>query len=295
MARFDWYQATIEEPPLWLRQHLQEGLDGSEWHDAKPVSGYAQAEELVQGGQVVLQLRHGGYHEWPHVQSTGAAADDAAGLIRRIAPRHLVARADVCEDVQEPGWFDKAHGVMLEVARSHRVKHLCEGDWHVDPARTAYLGSPKSMSRIRLYEKGKEVLSKHPEAAGVVPDDWYRLEIQVRPSKREGKLLMSMVPAAEWWGCSSYGRELADRLLGADAPRLKVGTIWKASDLERAEYHMVRQYARVFERLREVHGSWEAVGVHLGRCVQTGPSESHPDALNALVADLNRWMASADD
>lgn len=266
---WDWYQATVEEPPLWLRGALQDQLAGSVWSDSKPRQGYSRSATLVHGGQVVLELLDGGQHEWPHVVATGGVADSAARVIRAVAPRHFVSRADVCEDVAAPGWFESAFGVMVEVAKARRVKPLRQGDWDSDnPARTLYLGAPSSVVRVRLYEKGKQLIQEFPEARGEVPTDWCRLEVQVRPAKREDKRIMALVEPELLWGCSRFSKDLADKLLATDAPRLAVGTIWKGGlDFERAEYHMIRQYARVFKHLRVAHGSAEAVGRHIYRCL----------------------------
>ncbi len=265
--RFDWYQATVEEAPIWLQMALEKHLNGdAQWFEQRPLKGYSRGDELISGGQVLLELHSGGQHEWPHVVATGDRADDAAAMIRAIVPNHLVSRADVCEDMQAPGWFEKAHGTMVDLAREMRVKTARQGDWDIDFARTFYCGSPSSAVRVRAYEKGKELIAKYgPAAASEVPKDWCRLEVQVRPAKRESKLLMASIPAQEWWGCSRWSRRLADQLLGVEAPRLAVGTKYKRLDeFERTEYHLLKQYGRVFERMKAIHGSWEAVGRHIG-------------------------------
>jgi hypothetical protein len=182
----------------------------------------------------------------------------------------LVARADVCEDVEAAGWFDSAHAVMVELAKEMRVKTSRQGDWDIDFARTFYCGSPSSTVRVRAYEKGKELMARFgPAVDGLYSGDWCRLEVQVRPAKREAKKLMARVPAQEWWGCARWSRRLAETLLGSDAPRLVVGTKYKRlEDFERTEYHLMKQYGRVFERMKLMHGSWEAVGSHIGRNVE---------------------------
>jgi hypothetical protein len=267
--KFDWYQATVEEPPLWLRSHLPDGVeDDAEWQEVRPLRGYARAEAMYVGGAQLLAIHSGGSHEFPHVVATGSAADDAARLVRNVAPKHLVARADVCEDLQAPGWFDHAFGVMVDVALERNVKPMRQGDWDSPkPSRTMYLGSPSSAVRVRCYEKGVQLRGEYgPAAAAVIPEDWVRLEVQVRPAKREQKLMMAAVPAAEWWGCSRYSQELADRLLGVSAPRSTVGTIWRdGGDLDRALHHLVRGYANSLRNLHGLHGSWEAVGVVIGQ------------------------------
>lgn len=291
MARFDWYQATIEEPPLWLRGAFQDALPGSTWRDCKNLSGYARGEELVVDGQPLLKMNSGGHNPFPNVVADGAPAHEAAQLIRRVSPAHLVSRADVCEDIDQAGWFDHAFAVLLDVARETRARPYRNGDWDLNPARTAYLGSPSSPTRVRLYEKGKEVVAKHPQAAGVVPDTWCRLEIQIRPAKRDRKLMMASVAPEAFWGCSAYSQVLASRLLEADTPRLRIGTVWKAEDLDRAEYHLIRQYEKVFRAMLAREGSWEAVGTYLGRKLDDSRSEDEKAEFERHLADLNTRLA----
>lgn len=291
-ARFDWYQATIEHPPLWLKMEIEKSpLGGQTWHDSRPKGGYATCESLYRpDGLHLLDLMHGGANAHPHIVATGAAADEAAALVRSVAPVHLVARADVCEDVESPGWFDQAFSTILEVAQEKRVKVFRHGEWDLAKARTVYLGSPTSAVRVRMYEKGAEMMAKHPAAKHEFSRDWVRMEIQVRPAKRESKIQMSRVPAADWWGCSGYSQQLADRLLCQEVPRLAVGTIWRASELERAEMHMIKQYKNVFERLLEVHGSWEAVGEHIGATIEREKRSDDFD-LAQLVELVNKDLA----
>jgi hypothetical protein len=264
MARFDWYQATVKRSSVELHGSLLEAL-GGEWREGKPRQGYGRCEVLDSDGGQLLEMLYGGHHEWPHVVATGPPAHDAAEALRRVAPGHLVARADACEDLMAPGWFDVAFGVALDVARECRVKPMRAGDWDSDrPARTLYLGAPSSTVRVRLYEKGAEMRQKLGAVGSEIPADWTRLEVQVRPSKSPTKALFSMIDdPMEWFGASSHSKKLAERLLGVDAPRLTAGTQYRAADLERAEWHLVRQYGKLIDHLVERSGSPEALGRRL--------------------------------
>jgi DNA relaxase NicK len=264
MARFDWYAATVHSPVVELSAGLLEAL-GGEWRDGRPRQGYGRCRELHSDGGQVLEMLYGGQHEEPHVVSTGPNAHAVAAALRQVAPRHSVARADVCEDVVAPGWFDQAFGVALEVARECRVRPFRAGDWDSDsPARTLYLGSPSSAVRVRLYEKGAEMRQKLGVMAREIPAEWTRLEVQVRPSKGVQKRMFSMVDdPLQWFGASRYSQRLAERLLGVDPPRLPAGTQYRAENLERAEWFLVRQYGRLIDRLVELSGSPEAFGRRL--------------------------------
>lgn len=264
--RFDAYQATIEKPPAYLRDALAE-RSGGEWVEARPSERSAATHELLIGGQVHMEMFEGGRYEWPHLKAMGSVSDDAATLIRAVAPVHLVARADVCEDLEAPGWFDRAFAYMVDLAKAERVKPMRAGDWDSDhQERTFYLGATSSDVRVRLYEKGKQMRSEYPAAADQFPLDWVRVEAQVRPRHRESKRTMSLVPASEFWGCSRWSRRLSDELLGVDAPRHSIGTKWNPhKELEKTEHHFIIQYRRMIEQRAEIEGSQEAAWAYYDR------------------------------
>lgn len=293
MSAFDWYQGTIEDAaPIWLQSALQERTPNPSWSECPPLKGYAFGHVLYSEGEELLKVYGGGRAgQGSHFLADGAPADRAARLIRSVSPRHLVSRGDVCEDIDLDGWFDQTHAVMLDVADELRVKVSCGGDWHLDPSRTAYMGAPSSAVRIRLYEKGAEVASKYPQLAGEVSRSWVRMEVQVRPSKRAAKLQMSQVEPADWWGCSKFSQVMAERVLTVEAPRVKVGTIYRAHSVEKAEYHMLMQYRRIFEAMHERLGSWEEVGKYIGAKLDEPLYDL--DEINGHVADLERRIAEA--
>jgi hypothetical protein len=291
MAVFDWYQATVEESPVWLRDALQTALPGSSWADCKQLSGFAKGEELMYEGQGLLKMNYGGHNPFPNLVADGAPAQLAADLIRKVSPAHLVSRADACVDVDQAGWFEKTFAVMVDLVDAHRVKPQHNGDWITqDGGRTFYLGAPSSPTRVRLYEKGKQLRNKFPEAADSFPDTWCRLEIQVRPAKRDKKMMLASVAPEAFWGCSAYSQELAYRVLDADTPRLKVGTVWRASELERAEYYLLRQYERAFRAMYDRLGSWEAVGTHIGRKLDDPRSPEELADFDRHLQELNRRL-----
>lgn len=247
---------------------LADASPGSLWEEIAPEQKSGAAHQLLIGGQVALKMLEGGRYALPHLVATGSAADDSATLIRIVAPSHSISRADVCEDLEAPGWFDQAFGVMRDLARADRISPGRQGDWDSDtPARSFYLGSTKSAVRVRLYEKGQEMRAKYPQAADQFSSDWVRLECQVRPSAK-AKRLLSSKPAAEFWGCSAWSRKLAGELLHVDAPRVQIGTIWNPNiDLERTEYHFLLQYKSMLAQRAALEGSYEAMGAYYERMV----------------------------
>lgn len=267
--KFDWYQATIEREPDWIKSALMEA-SGGEWVTSTPTARSERTDSLCVDGEPILDLYQGGRYMHPHAKSTGSRAHAASTIIRTGCPEHLVARADVCEDLEAPGWFDHAFGVMRDLALAKGMKPERVGDWDSpQTSRTFRVGSPTSPVLCRLYEKGMEQRAKNPQHADDYSPDWSRLEVQVRPPKREAKLSLASRPASEFWGCAKWTRTLAAQLLDVDAPRVDMAS-WtgRSADLERREFFMVSQYASTLLERADLVGSDAAAGEYIMRLVR---------------------------
>lgn len=265
--KFDWYQATIEAPPNWLAGALQEHFQGV-WEDTKPRNGYDECRNLKRcpracntwaenSDETILQLMTGSRYEHPHVLSSGQNAPDVAELLRGMPFRHAVTRADAAEDLQAPGWFEQALDTCLEVALKEKVRPYRAGDWDSDcKARTLYVGSPSSSIRLRLYEKGIEMRERHKVEA---PTDWIRIEVQLRPSDKVLKQVVSRSTPEEVFACTRWTKQIAGRLLSIEAPRMSLGTRYRLDDLERSEYFLFKQYGGILLKLAEKYGGGDAL------------------------------------
>ena len=102
---------------------------------------------------------------------------------------------DSCADFDEPGAFERLLGPCTEVKKAHRLKGSKAGDWEDFPedGRTMYIGSPKSVTMARLYEKGKQ-----PEYRHLNRENWARLEI--KSGQQKGKSGLFNVSPVDAWG-----------------------------------------------------------------------------------------------
>jgi hypothetical protein len=133
--------------------------------------------------------------------------------------------------------------------------------------RTVYLGSPKSHVRLRQYDKTAELVAKlrnDPVRLLEVPPDVVRLEVQVRPAKAEAKAAAATLQPVDVFGASSWTREIYADVVGVMPGAFKLGTIWRASDHERAVNALLAQYCLTLQRMHEECGSWPCVGLQLG-------------------------------
>jgi hypothetical protein len=209
-----------------------------------------------------------------HAWASGSGAHDFAQIVREAVPVHKVTRADVPIDVIEPGGFDRLKPVCRAVADEHRVKvRKIDDDDRGEDGRTYYCGSPTSQVRTRLYEKGRQVLDEGgvfvpPEGLDLADlPDWHRLEIQVRPDG-DARWQMAKAEPQEFWGAAKWTQDLVRQVLDMNVRRVVVGSVWRASDDDRAYRHMVSQYGAMLARLAADLGSWECVGATIGGDVQ---------------------------
>lgn len=205
----------------------------------------------------------GGEHERTMIEVKGERSPAVVERLRSAFP-HRVTRLDACADFDAPGAFDGLLEPLLAVKRKHRITGRRDGDWEDFPerGRTQYVGSPKSTTMVRQYEKGKQ-----PEYRHLSRPDWVRLEVQVRPAK-EAKAHFAHCSAADAWGASVWTRELAALVLEDHVDPHPAGTTWRKSDLETRLSWLCRQYGpTLFELLAEV-GDWKCVGLSLGEHLQ---------------------------
>ena len=247
MAEFDWYQATVPEPPAWLASALRDQYEGASLERVKsPNYRYRHASAVVVGDRVCCHIMSDDRYEHPHVLATSDEAALFAPRLRDIAPEHSVSRVDVADDFTEPGLYDRWYPRIVALAQAHQTTLGCAGDWVTDnPSRTLYAGSPKSPNRIRFYEKTPQLRSAVPQCFHrMIPEHWTRLETQTRPDRAEARAQLATLSPDAVYGVSALGVAVANELLGRSVDRVRVGTVWRQSDHDRAVFHAASQYGR---------------------------------------------------
>ena len=262
MDRFDWYSATLlnDLKPIDLATSLLEAMEGGYTVElGRGRGGYTQSlKVLTADGDTLATVLAGGNGN-PHCIGTGENAPQVAARLRKAFP-HRVSRMDSCIDLKgsygailaDLEAFQREWGLT---AHEHRALRPGDGS-------TFYLGAPASPIRVRVYQKGLEMLAK-----GLLVDpadyDLLRFEIQLRPL-REGRLTAATLAPPEAWGASPWTRDFARRFLSHEARPVVLQQRVKA-DLERRIGAMTAQYERTFLELLHLHGSAEAAGVEIYR------------------------------
>jgi hypothetical protein len=286
---FDWYQATFKNPPGYLIDALKEHRDFGSIEGTRPQNGYSMAEAIrTCDGETLATIHYGGNLSngvpTSHLISTGSTADSVAHLMRQALPNHQVTRLDVCLDYMFPKLFDLMVEPLLKIAETSGVRPYRAGDWDSDtPARTLYLGSPSSRSRMRIYEKGVQLMetgqyqpnqvlcfSESSKSSGdyekqrtAIADqlnvrDWVRFELQLRPSGSQQRFLFAHASAEECWGASPASRSLIESIGGPTLKPMKLQHK-KMSELDRKMHFMAKHYGAACREFVSKHGKNEFI------------------------------------
>lgn len=297
--KFDWYQATIDTSPI----HAIEML-GKLGHEVRQNDKVGKMYRYQQGYEVhhhdkgvIARLAFGGNGNGVHAWATSDDSPAFADLLRTEWPEHhLVTRLDTAEDFNEAGSYERLRKVAKKVATDHRLKFTQYVD-ELNPmaGRTQYMGSNKSDYRGRLYEKGFEVIAKtsqrmfasqglelnpanvitiRNESTGedVIPANWTRLELQVRPADRAAKRLAAFATPEQAWTFTSWSQDLAKQALALDLERFYIRTKRISND-EQALHWMCSQYSNMLLRLRDDLGDFACVGLEIERIIQEQAKE----------------------
>jgi hypothetical protein len=263
MVRFDGYTATTTAAnPHQLAELFGPGLDVREGR------GFHQFGHRVafkdNTGTEVGSVQWGGVHgERSMLEVKGERTPEVVERLRSLFP-HRVTRMDSCADFDAPRAFQSLYRSCLSVKRRHRLKGEKRGDWddHPEQGRTFYVGSPQSVTMVRLYEKGKQ-----PEYQHLSRDNWVRLEAQIRPAK-EAKAEFASLSALDAWGASRWTRELAGLVLSDHVDPHPAGTTWRKSERDTALEWMCKQYGAHLLSLKADLGDWQSVGLTLGELLK---------------------------
>lgn len=255
---WDWYQATIRgagdalTSAYAVMQTLgPANFPGSKWKPIPALYGYGSGWQLLGVEVGTVKVFTGGMGgDDVHVQSTSAAAEIVAVILRAEWPDHTVSRADVAWDVDSEGSFDRLYRRVHALARSNprgKVSTSQAGDWiDRELGRTFYAGGQSSRLRVVVYEKGHEQRAKDPGCTASL--DWTRVEWRLRPTSNQ-KAWLARATKEQALGLSAFGASVADDVLGTEVEA--IGNLLRFASQDPA-YWMVRQYRRTVLALLEM-------------------------------------------
>lgn len=260
---FDWYQGTFSDDVTldFLHPKLLNHYSFSDLVSCKPqVRQYSRAVDLKRGDHVLVHLCWGGCNgQGIHFKATGYSGQLFFEFLRinRLSG-YALSRADVRMDSKEVGIFDYMDRVATKFAIQNNILTNTVGDWKTGKlGRTLYMGSKTSKAQIRIYEKGKQ-LKSNPE--------WARLEIQVRPPKRNDKKRLATWQASDFWSVVPWTRRFINTLMiDKSIPDVQpIKTVWNKSNHQEKVSHMIKQYGNTLEDLaNSLPYGWDDLGAFI--------------------------------
>lgn len=222
LPHFDWYQGTMDQDAILHPLELFGVLGDVAPRPIPGVNGYSRGWEILKENETLVRVYEGNGKD-PHFISTGCHAGTIASTVRNSGRNnHRVSRADVAIDlVNGPDFYAELERDLIEMFPHITQRSIVSKPVKGPTASTLYLGSSNSALSARIYEKGKEDQSFHP--------DTVRVEIQCRPNSRD-KSAASKLEPVDYFGQARWTNRLLEKCLGFKAvaapPRpLRVSTL----------------------------------------------------------------------
>lgn len=253
---FDWYRATVPAHHSLVLQALQAALsDGGVSYEVQPGKGrfnYLESTSLVDAGERLVTVLHGGPNGNPSVESSGDNAPALANFLRSTWIDHKPSRVDVAIDFKGSDLFNTMIALIHRFADTYRLN--CTSVINRDKSKgdTYYLGSRSSAVFVRCYEKGKQLQSNTCGGVSIGLDDWVRLELEAKPLK-PFRLSAARLEPAEFWGLADWTRKLVKEALSMDVEPIRMRP-QRVADHERAMGFLASQYGPTLLRHLERMG-----------------------------------------
>lgn len=280
--RFDWYSATVAAPFENLSRCLSAEYEWAQPATVKPFPRYDYATQWTCGDEQILRMDYQHEKGSALVSATSHNAPRAAGYLREHWT-HSVSRLDVCEDYTGEGVFEQLDSLFVGIAVQHGVRLDQAGDWLRQNGRTRYIGSKKSTTLTRVYEKGWQQYADAKANGTKLPEDFditrTRVETQLRPPSKD-KQAAAKYSCADVVAYSTWTRDANLRLTGYEiATPLKESR--GRSPHAKKLHHLAKQYGLTLKaELARLDGSFELLG------------KSLIDAVNDIEASTLRTAAS---
>lgn len=202
---------------------------------------FGETINLDAGGRTALMLGWDSGNGLVYFEGKGETTPRVAKVIRTLYPLiHTVARADVCEDYDEPGVFTK----LQDLIRLHKGSRTKSGYVALpdDPneGKTWAVGKRGTVAYMRVYEKGKQ-----PEHVMDCRPDWTRVEGEFRPQYAKEKLAATIMEPLEFFGFAGWTRRVAEALTNCPVNRFEADIQERSHDKTRL--YLARTFRRFFE------------------------------------------------
>lgn len=249
--RFDAYAATVPDAELHAVGDVLADAVAGLVCDGKPMRRYAQTWRVDDGSRTAAWFGHDAASGAIYVEAKGETTPLLVRALRTHFPGHTVPRADVCEDYDEPGAFDR----LRDLVRRYKGQRVRGGykelpDDEKD-GKTWQAGVRGGVSMIRVYEAGK-----HPDRVALGRPNWARLELECRPHYARDKRAAASMQPAEMWGFSAWTHKVGEAVMQTELERFAPEVRRYTQD--KTTLYLARTFRRFWEVQQEAGIHWDA-------------------------------------
>lgn len=247
MYKWDWYQTTVHKPiDVVIKAFKNTPLnDLTDFTPCTPRNGYSHAAAFKSGDRDILRIMWGG-NSGVNLLASSSDAPLLADVLASAPFEHRPTRVDACVDLASQGLYDSLSRKMLDFAKAKGLKINQQGDWERGRARTLYIGAPSSPVRLRMYEKGCQMLDQFGDTSA--DPNWVRVEVEVRPKSHARGNVASWTPEEAFTRACAWLSELWQVIEWGTFTPHSIGTVRKDSDTLQQRRALVRQYGRILEQ-----------------------------------------------
>lgn len=249
--KYDFFRGTVDDHPASILDALQRRLGMESVSDSKGPPQYDYSRGLwrhagdVEKKAADVVVSFGGNSDAPpSVLGRGAIAHDLVPAVQAFWPDQTrVTRIDSCLDLSDG--FDM---IEAEMQRLHHEQHIKRMRYGVpETGQTFTLGSEKSPTKTRVYQKGLQMLpSMAPEERGAYYG-WTRVETEYRPRSADKAKAIGLSPL-DVWGTAKFSTYLIGWIAQQNPTPLDRKPRMDRTALERFQFAM-RMYAKTIKEI----------------------------------------------
>lgn len=251
--RFDAYAGTIRERSLVeVAEGIQSTL-GARILNGNAMRRYGQVLNIDLQGRQAAWVGYDKANESVYFEGKGETSPALVECIRAKFPEHQTARADVCEDYDEPGAFE----LLVDTVRQHKGDRVKGAFVNLpdDPSdgRTWCAGVRGGVAFMRVYEAGKMA-----ERRALGRPNWARAELEARPHYARDKIAAATMSPIEFWGYAAWSQRVGQALAKVPIPRFEPAL--RDGSFDKTTEYLAKTFRRHWMEMLSDFGDWECIG-----------------------------------
>jgi hypothetical protein len=219
----------------------------------RPVRRYGEVLKVEHAGRTAVWVGRDVGNQLIYFEGKGETSPEVAAAVRKHFPGHTVSRADVCEDYDEEGAFER----LVSICRHYKGDRTYGGFVKVsdDPGdgRTYEVAKRTSLVYGRVYQAG---LMKERMHLG--RPHWTRAEFECKPHYAKDKARAATMAPVEFLGMSGWSKRVGEALTHVEIPRY--APEHDAPTFERTQVYLARVFRRHWEEALSEGRDWTCIG-----------------------------------